>query len=110
MEKSNQLLNEKVVLNLKCIRISSSNFLFLFLTTYLTISDFVYLVIFVNESWADILSPMYTIEQESLEQKINLLENDFISSREKEVIACLLTHVLLHLRYCFSIGELNYLM
>jgi len=58
-------------------------------------------VIFVNESWADILSPIYIILQESLERKINLLDNDLSSSREKEVITCLLSHLLLHLLYCF---------
>ena len=92
MERSNQLLNEKVVLSMKAVRIASSTLAFSIST--------INLEFFVNESWDGILNPMYFIPQESLERKINLLENDLSSFCEKEVITCLLSHILLHWIYC----------
>jgi len=51
-------------------------------------------VFWVSESLILILNPIYTILQDSLEQKIIHAESDLSSFVEKEVIICLLSNAL----------------
>jgi hypothetical protein len=72
-------------------------------SVYLTLAEFSLLMAFhtfsvfwVSESLVEILNPIYTILQDSLEQKIIHVESDLSSFVEKEVITCLLSNVLLY--------------